>query len=67
MAGGSPKCRRLGQMHDTCMARYVDLIPDHSRNDSNILEAVLVVAVCHNFRTSRTVPSGGGYPRSTGI
>jgi hypothetical protein len=21
------KCRRLGEMHDTCMARYVDLVP----------------------------------------
>jgi hypothetical protein len=20
-------CRRLGQMHDTCMVRYVDLVP----------------------------------------
>jgi hypothetical protein len=22
------QCRRLGQMHDACMVRYVDLVPD---------------------------------------
>jgi hypothetical protein len=23
------QCRRLGQMHNACMVRYVDLIPKH--------------------------------------
>jgi hypothetical protein len=25
------QCRRLGQMHDACMVRYIDLIPVKSR------------------------------------